>query len=265
MTGRLSHAVKFVRRPSPNADLPFGAEDLRWLTNTATLIFGEYDAILVDTFLTLDENQELIDWIGSFDRELRYVYLTHGHADHFYGIHKVIKAFPAARPISNLRSAEKTREDCSPERVQDQWNVMFPGQLDQHPTAPEPFDGDHLDLEGHRIEFAQTGYTDTDGSTAVWVPGLRLVVAGDAAYNNIHQWTAESTVESREEWARAAEELATLNPVHVVAGHKDPACDDNPQILAETAQYLRDFNAAASQSSSALELYGAMLERYPQG
>jgi len=45
---------------------------------------------------------------------------------------------------------------------------------------------------------------------------------------------------------------------------KDPDRDDSPQILAETAQYLWDFNSAATQSSTALELYGALLEKYPQ-
>lgn len=67
----------------------------------------------------------------------------------------------------------------------------------------------------------------------------------DAAYNNIHQWTAETTADSREQWARAAEKLAALNPAHVIAGHKDPDRDDSPDILAETAQYLRDFNCFA--------------------
>jgi glyoxylase-like metal-dependent hydrolase (beta-lactamase superfamily II) len=264
MTGSLSYAVKFVRRESPNDDLPFGAAELRWVTNTATLVFGDSDAILVDTFMTLDENQELIDWVASFDRDLRYVYVTHGHVDHFYGVHQVLEAFPNARAISNSASAARAREDCSPERIQSQWNVMFPGQMDQNPTSPEPFDADHLELEGHQIQLIQTGFTDTQDSTAVWVPDLELVVAGDAAYNNIHQWTAETTPDSREQWARAAEELAALNPAHVVAGHKDPDRDDSPQILAETAQYLRDFNSAATDSSTALELYGAMLERYPQ-
>jgi len=28
-------------------DLPFGADDLRWVTNTATVILGERDAILI--------------------------------------------------------------------------------------------------------------------------------------------------------------------------------------------------------------------------
>lgn len=52
----------------------------------------------------------------------------------------------------------------------------------------------------------------------------------DAAYNNIHQWTAETTADSREQWARAAEKLAALNPAHVIAGHKDPDRDDSPDI-----------------------------------
>jgi glyoxylase-like metal-dependent hydrolase (beta-lactamase superfamily II) len=264
MTGTLSHAVTFVRRPSPNADLPFGAADLLWVTNTATLIFGKSDAILVDTFMTLDENRKLIEWVASFGRNLRYVYVTHGHVDHYYGVHQILGSFPSARAISNPESAARAREDSSPQRVQSQWNVMFPGQMDQNPTSPEPFAADHVELEGHRIQFVQTGFTDTQDSTAVWVPDLRLVVAGDAAYNNIHHWTAETTAESREQWARAAEQLAALNPVHVVAGHKDPDRDDSPQILAETAQYLRDFNSAATHSNTAIELYTAMLDKYPR-
>ena len=147
--GTLSHAVTLVKRPSPTADLPFGAEDLRWVTNTATLIFGNSDAILVDTFMTVDENRQLVDWVASFGRNLRYVYVTHGHVDHYYGVHQVLKSFPNARAISNPASAERACEDSSPERVQSQWNVMFSGQLDQSPTAPEPFDADHLELEGH--------------------------------------------------------------------------------------------------------------------
>jgi glyoxylase-like metal-dependent hydrolase (beta-lactamase superfamily II) len=197
----------------PERGPPFGAEDLRWLTNTATLIVGDSDALLVDTFMTLDENQELIDWVGSFDCDLRYVYVTHGHVDHFYGVHQVLEAYPDARAISNPGSAARALEDCSPERVQSQWNVMFPAQMDQNPTSPDPFDDDHLELEGHRIQFIQTGFTDTQDSTSVWIPDLRLVVAGDAAYNNIHQWTAETTDVSREQMGACRRGAGLAHPI----------------------------------------------------
>lgn len=49
----------------------------------------------------------------------------------------------------------------------------------------------------------------------------------------------------------------------VVAGHKKPNTPDTPQILNETAAYLRAFNELAEESERALELYARMLERYP--
>jgi hypothetical protein len=50
----------------------------------------------------------------------------------------------------------------------------------------------------------------------------------------------------------------------VVAGHKKPDLPDNPDILAETAAYLRDFNRVAAATTSATELYDEMLRLYPR-
>jgi glyoxylase-like metal-dependent hydrolase (beta-lactamase superfamily II) len=113
-------------------------------------------------------------------------------------------------------------------------------------------------------QVVEAGFTDTTDTTALWVPDLRLMLAGDAAYNDTHQYTAESTNESREQWARAAEKLAEYDPVAVIAGHKKPDRPDDPAILSETAAYLRDFNRIAAASSTPEELYGGMLDLYPR-
>jgi hypothetical protein len=83
-------------------------------------------------------------------------------------------------------------------------------------------------------------------------------------YNDTHQYTAETTSESREEWARTAEKLAEYDSVAVIAGHKKPDRPDNPAILSETAAYLRDFNRLAATSGTPEELYAGMLELYPR-
>jgi hypothetical protein len=93
---------------------------------------------------------------------------------------------------------------------------------------------------------------------------LRLIVAGDVVYNATHQYLAESTTQSREHWASAAESLADLHPVAVVAGHKNPDLVDDPGTIAQTAAYLRDFNRLEDETSSAEELYDRMLELYPR-
>ena len=41
-----------IRRPGLTRDLPPGKEELMWVANSSTLILGERDAVLVDTFLT---------------------------------------------------------------------------------------------------------------------------------------------------------------------------------------------------------------------
>jgi hypothetical protein len=45
-----------------------------------------------------------------------------------------------------------------------------------------------------------------------------------------------------------------------IAGHKAPENHDDPRIIAETPQCLRDFNRLNGATATARELYDAMLE-----
>jgi hypothetical protein len=65
------------------------------------------------------------------------------------------------------------------------------------------------------------------------------------------------------EWISTLDKLEALNPKAVVAGHKVPRNDDDPRIIGETRQYLRDFNRLNAATSTARELYDAMLQIYP--
>jgi hypothetical protein len=42
-----------------------------------------------------------------------------------------------------------------------------------------------------------------------------------------------------------------------------PENDDDPRIIAETRQYLRDFDRLNASAKTARELYDAMLDLYP--
>jgi glyoxylase-like metal-dependent hydrolase (beta-lactamase superfamily II) len=252
-----------ARRPGLTRDLPPGTEDLQWVANTATLIFGERDAVLVDTFLTVEQNRRLVDWVEAHDRNLTYIYVTHGHGDHCFGIKQLTKAFPEVKAISAAAAVAKAKFEGAPPYIDSFWTARFPGQIPQPQVFPEVLDGGTFTVEGHPLQVIDTGFTDTQGSTALWVPDLRLVVAGDVAYNGIHQYMAETTTASRREWIRATEKLAALDPAFVVAGHKNPDLPDDPKILAETKQYLADFNRLDAETATPPELYETMLALYP--
>ena len=165
----------------------------------------------------------------SFDGDLTHIYVTHGHGDHFFGIQQLVEAFPAARAVGTRGTVAAAYAMGEPAFVESFWEKLFPGQIPQPLAFPEVLDGNAIELEGHRLEVVEAGFTDTADTTALWVPDLRLMIAGDVAYNDKHQYTAETTSASREQWAQAAEKLAAFDPVAVIAGHKKPTCPTAPR------------------------------------
>src|SRR5215467_15159365 len=64
-------------------------------------------------------------------------------------------------------------------------------------------------------------------------------------------------------WTAALDRIEGLKPHAVVAGHKNPANDDNPQHVAATRKYIRDFNRLNHQTTTIQDLYHKMLVLYP--
>jgi hypothetical protein len=61
-----------LRREGVTRDLPAGDnDDLRWVANSVTLIYGDHDAVLVDSFVTIEQNERLVDWVKAHDRSPR--------------------------------------------------------------------------------------------------------------------------------------------------------------------------------------------------
>jgi glyoxylase-like metal-dependent hydrolase (beta-lactamase superfamily II) len=261
--GTLKWDVLTSKRPGLSRDLPPGKEDLLWVSNSATLIYGERDAVLVDTFLTIDQSKTLLNWVIASGKNLTAIYLTHGHGDHVFGVGTLLEHFPEAKAVATPEVVAGIRAQVSPTWLEDFWRKLFPGQIPEHLPVAEPLAGNELELEGEKLVAVNTGRTDTAQSTCLHVPSTGLLVGGDAVYNGIHPYLAETNTESRREWIATLDRLESLNPRAVIAGHKIPENEDDPRIIAETRQYLRDFNRLDEATTTARELYDAMLELYP--
>ena len=134
------------------------------------------------------------------------------------------------------------RQNASPEALDGAWKPGFPDQIPDNLVIAEELKRNVIDLEGHELVVVELGHTDTDHTTCLHVPSIGLVVAGDAAYNDVHLYLAESNAQKRKEWIAALDKIESLNPRAVVASHKRPENDDNPRIIEETRQYIRDFD-----------------------
>ena len=235
-----------------------------WPPSTSTLISDDDGALLVDCLITEQEGRELAAWVKSHDRELRYVYITHPHADHFLGLPEILAEFPEASPVALAESIPAMEEQISPGYMQ-VWGGFFPGQLTGKPVAPAPLAGTSIPVGGSAATVIPVGTTDTGHSSLVHVPGLSLVVSGDVVYNQTHMWLMGSTPDSRASWVRALDAVAALEADTVIAGNRNPqaADDDARRQIAECRRYIADFEAALERSSAPAGLIDRMTAAYP--
>ena len=251
------------RRRSATQSLPAGKEDLAWVANTVTLICGERNALLVDTFLTEQDSKELCDWVAESGKNLTTIYVTHAHGDHFFGLKLLLERFPSARAFATAPVVAAIQGQIKPEFIRSFWEPRYPGQLPSRLVAPDALEGDTVYLEGEELKVVQLGHTDTSDTTALHVPCIGLVVSGDAVYNNTHLYLAECDEKARGEWLSALDKIEALQPRSVVAGHSVLEPDSSPRHIDETRRYLRDFDAAVATTSTALSLYEKMLTLHP--
>ncbi len=249
--------------PTVTSDLPPGTEQRLFSPISATFIYGQRDAVLVDALLTVEQARALGEWVEAHGKHLTTIYATHGHGDHFFGASTLLQRFPRARLVATPDVVKTMRQQASPQYLASFWTPRFPGQIADQLVLAEELTGNVIDLEGHALVVVPLGHTDTDNTTCLHVPSVGLVVAGDAAYNDVHLYLAESNAHTRREWIAALDTIEALHPRAVIAGHKRADRDDGPRIIEETRQYIRDFDRIAQNTKTARELYEQVLALYP--
>ena len=250
------------RRASATQGTPPGKDELKWVANTATLIHGERDALLVDTFLSEAQTAELADWVAASGKRLSTIYITHAHPDHFFGLKLLRDRYPEARALAPAQVVDAMQAALAPEAVEN-WRKRFPGLIPADLALAERLDSGTFDVEGHEIVSIDIGHTDTDHTTCLHVPLVGLVIAGDAIYNNTHPYLVESDRRGLRDWLAAIDKIEALNPHAVVVGHGPMEPDNAPRHIQETRRYIQDFIRLDDETRTPQELYDRMLALYP--
>lgn len=240
-----------------------------WSPTSCTLIYSSTAAVLVDTPITIKDTEALISWIERIAprRKLEYIYITHGHGDHWFGIPILLKRFPEASPVATAATIRHMEHDSEEKQYNAVWESRFPGQIHRPFTLAKPLPASNeFRLENRwSMQAVEVGHSDTYDTSVLWVPDLRLAVCGDVVYGQVHQMLFEANTKAkREEWIRAVEKVEALGPAYVVPGHRQAEEIDGVWHLANTKKYIRDFGRVLeSNPKNARELFAAMNKLYP--
>jgi glyoxylase-like metal-dependent hydrolase (beta-lactamase superfamily II) len=235
---------------------------LVWNPLASTLVFGEREALLVDPPFTYAQIQQVGDWIERSGKRLASIYATHGHGDHWFGAGELARRFPGVTVYATEGSIEVMRQQATQGREQ-LWDRVFPGQIPPTPVLAQPVPEGGLLLEGNEVVAVETGHTDTDKTSVLHVPSIGLVAAGDVVYNGVHQYILEGGNGGLREWLRALDQVESLQPRFVVAGHKNRDLPDDPAAIDQTRHYLRDVIRLLDDRPAAKDFFDEMVARYP--
>jgi len=247
-----------------------GKDDLLYSPTAYTLISSAHEAVLIDTPTLTKDGADLASWIAKTapGKKLKYIYITHAHADHFNSFPAVLAKFPDARVV-----ATKGVLAHMPAQYEDPlwsyfWKGLFPSveKADLSVVHALPVDGKFtLDHGKHVFQAIQVGGGDTADSTILHVPELGLVVGGDVVYGHCYQYLAENpTAEARKQWLQSLEEIKDLKPKYVVPSHMQAGEDFGVHHLDETKEYIEGWEEWLGTAKTWQELEALAKEKYPE-
>jgi glyoxylase-like metal-dependent hydrolase (beta-lactamase superfamily II) len=239
----------------------FTSPDDQFWTNSV-IVEGEHDVMLVDAQLTKTNAERVLDEIKETKKPLSIVYLTHEHADHFLGLEVFREAYPGVRIIANSAVVDRINKVYQ-DKI-DKWQKILGSGAASRVVAIEKFDGNVIEFESSKIEILKSIRGDTDENTMLWVPGQRILIAGDVLFNNMHVYTAETDSKARAKWLNSVQKIRELKPSVVVPGHsKVGAPLDASAAVDFTESYLLAFEEELKKAKDPDSFINTMKERFP--
>src|SRR6202162_5854388 len=249
-SGQHSFSIKVFTSP----------DDQFW--NNSVIIEGAHEVMLVDAQLTKASAEKVLQEIKETKKPLSIIYITHEHADHFLGLQVFKEAYANVRIIASPAVVDRINK-VYPEKI-DKWKKILGSGATSHVVDIETFDGDFIDFERSKIEILKHIQGDTDENTMLWIPGQRILIAGDVVVNNMHVYTAETDSKTRGQWLNSLQRISELKPSFVVPGHsKVGAPLDTRTAVDFTTNYLLAFDEELKKAKDPEGFINAMKERFP--
>ena len=239
----------------------FTSPDDQFSVNSV-IVEGSHEVMLVDAQLTRTSAEKVLHEIKETRKPLSIIYITHEHADHFLGLEVFKGAYPGARIIAT--SAVVDRLNKVYREKLDKWQRIMGSGASSQVVEISKFDGSYIDFEGSRIQVIKDIQGDTDQNTMLWIPGQRVLIAGDVLFDDIHVYTGETDSNARAKWLDTLRKVRELRPSVVVPGHsKVGAALDASTAVDFTERYLLAFNEELKTAKDPEGLINAMKQKFP--
>ena len=237
--------------------------DERGFEVASVIVTGKTDAVLIDAQWTLSNAHRVIAEIAETGKELKTIYVTHAHPDHYFGLGEIAEAFPSAR-VTALASVARTINKQFFGKLEHWETVIGPTNVCRKTVNIESLSENYIELEGERIEIIPEVIGDLTYNTVVWIPSIKTLYGSDVLFNQAHPFTCEVTAEERQQWIRDIERLEKMGAEIVIPGHQKPGMPFDSSSYTFTKDYLVATEEVIAETKDEANFYYAMVQRFPE-
>ncbi|ASR50037.1 MBL fold hydrolase [Paenibacillus kribbensis] len=230
---------------------------------SSTIIYGPTEALLFDAQFSRSNALRLVAEILETGRELKQIFISHFHPDHYLGLGVIKEAFPNARVMAYKEVAEEANAAFSFKI--DYWGTEVLGNNGSKTVVNiERIEEPHLTVDGEQIDILGLMRGDAEHEAILWIPSIKTLVAGDLVFSDAHVWVADARFpEDRQAWLDNLDTLEALKPEVIIPGHAPNDRPYNPNGIKFTRCYLKDFMHHLTESTDSANLIARMEQLYP--
>ncbi|TFY98420.1 MBL fold metallo-hydrolase [Ramlibacter humi] len=213
-----------------------GSPANRNFISNAGFVVTPAGVVVIDALGSPSLAQQLLQRIRRVTPQpVKYVVLTHYHADHVYGL----QAFRAAgaKIVAHRAAREYLNSDTARLRLEASRQDLAPWiDANTHLVEPDEWlDGPRdLQLGGTTLKLLPVGPSHTPEDLVVYLPSEKVLFAGDIVFRNRIPFVGQA--DSRR-WIRALDQVLALDADVIVPGH-GPASHEAKADAALTRDYL---------------------------
>lgn len=261
----LAAAFMAVPAAAQQAPAPLKVEVLRTsagsLYANISLIEGEHDAVLVDAPFTRADAYRVVAMVLDSGKHLTHVFVTHDHPDHYFSMEVIKDAFPDVQIVAHPTVVADIWKSL-PFKVK-RWIPLLGMNAPRHPTAPMPLASDTIMLEGRELKVLGPMQGDHADATALWVPSIQALFAGDLVFNGMYLWFGEHDPKAIAAWGKSLDGLAALHPAMIVPGHSRPGLPNDASGLDFSRRYIAEWPKLVAASKDSADLRARVKAAFP--
>ena len=227
----------------------------------SVILLGKNDAALIDTQWSLSNGHRVAAEILETGKNLKYIYITHAHPDHYFGLGPIVEAFPEAKVIAVKKVADTINKQMFGKV--DYWRpIIGPTNVPTKAVKLNPLSRDYFELEGNKIEILPDIMGDLKYNTVVWIPSIGTLYGSDVLFNQAHPFTCEISAADRKQWIKDIEKLEKMGAEVVIPGHEKPGMPFNNSSFQYTKEYIEITEQELARQKTTEGFFYAMSMKY---